>query len=173
MLRLIASFGSILLIGLACGCGNNVDHASAVKVMSSALTGTVAADGQLVSVTLNPAGGHVEATLNNLVGTGTATVTGTVTHNGNLTTTNVDVTFKDWSDPVAHVTLNGALHEAGTFSSPLPLAGDVELTGALAATGDVNATVDFDLHGKYSLSGFSVTGSVGGQSLIDVQVSAK
>jgi hypothetical protein len=170
MLRL-TSIGSVLLLALASGCGGGVDHASAVKVMNSALTGTIAADGATVSVQLAPNGGHVDATVNSLGG-GSAHVVGTVVRANGVLTTNVDVTFKDWIDPLAHVTLNGALHEAGTFSSPLPLAGDVEISGALAATGDVNATVDFDLHGKYSLSGFSVTGEVGGQSFVNIQVSA-
>jgi hypothetical protein len=169
MLRL-TSLGSLFLVALASGCGNNVDHASAVKVMNSALSGTIAAGGQVVSVETNANGGTVDASLTNLLGGGTAHVTGTVTHNGNMTTIDVDVTFKDWTDPLAHVTLNGALHEAGTFASPLPTAGDIDLSGALAVTGDVNATVDFDLHGKYSPTGLSVNGDVGGQSILNVQI---
>ena len=166
MLRLrLLTLGSVSLFALASGCSNGVDHASAVKVMSSALTGTVAADGQTVSADWTASGGQVHATLTNPAGSGTADVAGTVTKSGNTTSETIDVTFHAWSDPVNHVTLDGALHEAGTFSSPLPLTGDVTLSGALSASGDVNATVDFDLHGSYSPSGFSVTGDVGGQSM--------
>jgi len=157
--------GSLFLFALTTGCSNGVDHASAVKVMSSALTGTVAADGQVVSVDWTPSGGHVDAALTNLAGRGSAQVTGTVVRHGAVTSTTVDVTFEDWTDPLNHVTLNGSLHEAGTFSSPLPLVGDVRLGGALAASGDVVATIDFDLHGSYSPTGLSVTGDVGGQSM--------
>jgi hypothetical protein len=172
MIRLM-TIGCISLFALASGCGDHVDHASAVKVMNSALTGTVAADGQMVNVDITKNAGHVDVTLTNLAGTGSAQVTGNITRNGNTTTENVDVTFKDWSDPLNHVTLNGALHEAGTFSAPLPLSGDVTLTGALSSTGDVVATVDFDLHGTYSPTGFAVTGDVGGNSMnTSFQVSA-
>ena len=166
MLRLpLLTVGSLSLLAMASGCSNGVDHASAVKVMSSALTGTVAADGQTVSADWTASGGQVHATLTNPVGSGTADVSGTVTKNGSTTSETIDVTFHAWNDPVNHVTLDGSLHEAGTFSSPLPLSGDVSLTGALAVSGDVDATVDFDLHGSYSPSGFSVTGDVGGQSM--------
>jgi hypothetical protein len=172
MLRLL-SLGSLLAFALAAGCSNGVDHASAVKVMNSALTGTVAADGQVVSVDWTAAGGHLDVAVTNLAGSGSAQVAGTVVRNGAVTSTTLDVTFHDWTDPLSHVTLNGSLHEAGTFSSPLPLVGDVQLSGALAATGDVVATVDFDLHGSYSPTGFSVTGDVGGQSMSGgVQISA-
>ena len=155
----------------AAGCGNSVDHDSAVKVMSSALTGTVAADGQMVSVDWTKSAGKVDITLTNHAGSGTAQLSGTAVRNGNVTTTNVDIAFQNWTDPVANVTLNGSLHESGTFSAPLPLTGDVTVTGALASTGSVNATVDFDLHGTYSPTGFAVKGDVGGNS-IDVELAA-
>jgi hypothetical protein len=164
MLRLL-TLGSLFLFALTSGCGNSVDHASAVKVMGSALTATVAADGQVASVDWNASGGHLDVALTNKAGSGSAQVTGTVVRNGSVTSTTLDVTLKDWTDPLNHVTLNGSLHEVGTFSAPLPLAGDVQLNGALAATGDVVATVDFDLHGTYAPTGFSVTGDVGGQSM--------
>ena len=161
--------GSLCLLALAAGCGNSVDHDQAVTVMSSALTGTVAADGQVVNVDWTKAGGQVDVMLTNHAGSGTAQLTGSVVRNGSVTTTTVDVAFQNWNDPIHNVTLNGTLHEAGTFSAPLPLAGDVTLTGALAATGSVTATVDFDVHGTYSPTGFAVKGDVGGNS-IDVQV---
>lgn len=164
MHRLLAP-APLLLLALAAGCGDHVDHASAVKVMNSALTGTVAADGQVVNVDWTAQGGHVDVALTNKAGTGTAQISGTVVRNGSTTTETVDVAFKDWSDPLNRVTLNGTLHEAGTFSAPVPLTGDVTVTGALASTGDVVATVDFDLHGTYAPTGFSVTGDVGGNSM--------
>lgn len=168
------ALGSIWLLALAAaGCGNNVDHDSAVKVMNLALTGTVAADGQVVSIDVDASGGKLDVALTDSTGKGSATVTGTVTHKGTITNTTVDVTFKDWTDPLNHVTLNGGLHEAGSFSSALPLLGDVKLTGALAATGDVVGTVDVDLLATYSLTGFSVKGDVGGHSMnggVDISI---
>ena len=164
MLRLL-TLGSVFGFALAAGCGNGVDHDSAVKVMGSALTATVAADGQVASVDWTAAGGHLDVALTNKAGTGSAQVVGTVVRNGAVTSTTLDIQLKDWTDPVNHVVLNGSLHEVGTFSSPLPLAGDVKIDGALAATGAVVATVDFDLHGSYSPTGLSITGDVGGQSM--------
>jgi hypothetical protein len=160
-----ATLGGFLLLTLAAGCGSSVDHASAVQVMNLALSGTVAADGQVVSVNLDPAGGQITAALTNPAGSGTATVNGTLAHNGSVTTTTLDIELKDWSDLLHHVTLDGSLHEAGSFSSQLPLLGDVKLTGALAASGDISATVDFDLQASYSLTSLKVTGDVGGQSM--------
>ncbi|HEX6838285.1 MAG TPA: hypothetical protein VF334_17030 [Polyangia bacterium] len=167
MLRLITIAS---LVALA-GCGSQVDHDSAVKVASSALTGTVAADGQVVHVDWSGSAGHVDVALTNPAGMGSAQVTGIVTKSGSSTTETIDVDFSDWTDPLEHVTLNGTLHEAGTFSAPLPLTGDATITGALSSSGSVNATVDFDVHGTYAPSGFAVTGDVGGNS-IDVQVGA-
>jgi hypothetical protein len=164
MLRL-TMLGSLCLIALAAGCGSSVDHDSAVKVMNSALTGTIAADGQVVHVDWTGSNGNVDVTLTNTLGTGTAHVVGTVTRNGNTTTESIDVTFTQWHDNIHNVTLDGTLHEAGTFSAPLPLSGDVTVTGAVAASGSVNATVDFDLHGSYSPTGFAVKGDVGGNVL--------
>ena len=155
---------SFVSFALAAGCSKPVDHQSAVKVMSSALTGTLAADGKVVAVDWQPSGGHIDATVTN-IGGGSAAVTGTWAHNGSVTSTKVDITFQNWTDALNHVTLNGQLHEVGTFSSAVPLAGDVQLSGDLAATGDVVATVDFDLHANYSLSGVTVTGDVGGNSM--------
>jgi hypothetical protein len=168
MLRLLA-LGSLFLLA----CGNGVDHASAVKVMTAALTATAAGDGQAASLDLAATGGHLDVALTNLAGTGSGHVTGTVVRNHGVTSTTVDVELTNWSDPIEHVTLDGSLHEIGSFSSSLPLVGDVQLSGALAATGDVVATVDFDLHGSYSPAGFSVTGEVGGQGMsTSVQLAA-
>ena len=161
--------GSLCLLAIAAGCGSSVDHDQAVTVMSSALTGTVAADGQVVNVDWTKAGGQVDVALTNHAGSGTAQITGTVVRNGSVTTTTVDVAFQNWNDPIHNVTLDGTLHEAGTFSAPLPLMGDVTVTGALASTGGVVATVDFDLHGTYSPTGFAVKGDVGGNT-VDVAV---
>jgi hypothetical protein len=161
--------GSICAIALAAGCSNHVDHDSAVRVMNSALAGTVAADGQVVHVDWTSAGGHVDVALTNPAGTGSAQVVGTVTKNGSTTQESIDVTFNQWHDAIHNVTLDGTLHEAGTFSAPLPLAGDVTLSGAVAASGNVNAMVDFDLMGSYSASGFAVHGDVGGNT-IDVSL---
>ncbi|HEX4460600.1 MAG TPA: hypothetical protein VIA18_21625 [Polyangia bacterium] len=161
-----AAFGGFFALTLAAaGCGNSVDHDSAVKVMNLALTGTVAADGQVVSVNLQPNGGTVTASLTNLLGKGTANIDGSLLVANNVTSTKLDVALDDWQDPLQNLTLQGSLHEVGDFTSPLPLIGDVKLTGALAASGSINATVDFDLHGTYSLTGLHVTGDVGGQSM--------
>ena len=157
--------GSLALTLAAAGCGNSVDHDSAVKVMNLALSGTIAADGQVVSVNVQPNGGTVTAALTNPLGKGTATIDGSLLVANNVTTTKLDVALDDWEAPLQNLTLHGSLHEAGDFSSPLPLIGDVTLKGALEASGDINATVDFDLHGTYSLTGFKVTGDVGGQSM--------
>jgi len=161
MLRLL-TIGSLFVF--VSGCGNHVDHDSAVKVMNSALTATVAADGHVVALDWKPNGVQLDAALTNPAG-GNAQVSGTVERNGSVTNTKVDVAFHDWVDPVHHVTLNGTLHEVGTFTAPLPLAGDVKIDGALAVTGDVAATVDFDVHGSYGPTGFSVTGDVGGNTI--------
>jgi hypothetical protein len=158
-------FVSLCALASAAGCGSSVDHASAVKVMNSALGGTIAADGQIVKADWTPTGGAVDVTLTNPVGSGSAHVLGTLQHGNGAVSTTLDVTFTKWNDPIAGITLDGALHEAGTFSTVAPLTGDVKLDGALATTGSVAATVDFDLHGSYAPTGFSVSGDVGGNSM--------
>ena len=165
--------GSLVLLALASGCGSSVDHDSAVKVMNLALSGTVAGDGHVVSVDVDAAKGHVDVALSDSTGKGSAEVTGSIANSNGVITTEVDVEFKDWTDPLNQVTLNGSLHENGTFASPLPILGDVKLSGDLAVSGAVNATVDFDLKGNYSLTGLSVKGEVGGQSMnsgIDISI---
>ena len=164
----LAMIGTVCLLALA-GCGNSVDHDSAVKVASSALTVTGNANGQVVQIDTTKNGGQVDIMLTNHAGTGTAHVTGTIARNGNVTTTTVDVTLQNWHDPVENVTLDGTLHEAGTFSALSPIAGDVTVNGALSSTGAVHATVDFDVHGSYSATGFAVNGDVGGNT-INIQV---
>jgi hypothetical protein len=163
MTRLLA-FGSLFVFALASGCNNGLDHDSAVKVASSALNGTVAADVHVMA-----GNGSVDVTIDNPNGTGSAHVTGTSTKNGNMLDTKLEVVFTHWTDSAANITLDGSLHEVGTFAAPLPLSGNVQLTGALAASGSVSGSADFDLTGSYSAGGFSVSGQVGGQS-IDVSV---
>jgi hypothetical protein len=164
----LLSFGSILLLVVAAGCNNStLDHDSAVKVSNSALTATTAANANVM--TNSTGGGHIDVTLTS-VGGGTAHVVGTVSKSGDVLSTVLDITFDHWTDVANNVTLDGTLHEDGTFSSPLPLAGTVHLDGDLAASGSVSGTADFDIDGSYSTSGFSVTGHVGGQS-IDVTLS--
>jgi hypothetical protein len=167
-MRGLALIGTAFLLALA-GCGNSVDHDSAVKVASSALSVTGNADGQVVNIDTTKNGGTVDILLTNHAGTGTAHITGTVVKNNGVTATTVDVTLQNWNDPIANVTLNGTLHEAGTFSAIAPIAGDVSVTGSLSSTGSVNATVDFDVQGAYSPTGFAVHGDVGGNT-INVQV---
>ncbi len=162
-MRTLASF--VPLFALAAGCGSTVDHPSAVKVMNAAIGGTISADGQIVSADWTPTGGDVDITLTNPIASGNAHIVGTLAHGSDGVTTTLDVTFVHWSDPVANLTLDGALHEAGSFSTVAPLAGDVKLDGALTTTGSVAAHVDFDVHGSYAPSGFSVSGDVGGQSV--------
>src|SRR5260370_17230678 len=82
-----------------------------------------------------------------------------ITNNG-VTSTTLDINFTHWVDPLANITLDGSLHEAGSFTSGLPLAGSVQLNGALAVSGSVNAPVDFDVKGSYGPGGFSLTGSL-------------
>src|SRR5262249_53064756 len=154
---------SLCALAVTAGCGSTVDHPSAVKVMNAALGGTIAADGQVVNANWTPTGGNVDVTLTNPVGSGSAHIVGPLQHANGAVSTTLDVTFTQWHDPVANITLDGALHEAGTFSTVAPLTGDVKLDGALTSTGSVAATVDFDLHGSYAPTGFSVTGDVGGQ----------
>jgi hypothetical protein len=143
-----------------------------VKVTNSALTGIAAAETHVIVTNANPTGGHIDVTLTNIGGTGSAHVVGDVVKNGNVVSTKLDVTFDHWTDAETNITLDGGLHEVGTFSAPLPLSGDVEVTGALAASGSVSGTVDFDVKGSYSASGVSVNGHVGGQS-IDVNLGIK
>ena len=167
MTRLHLMLQLVSLVGLTlAGCGGaTVDHPSAVKVMNAALGATMSADGKVVNANATPTSAQVDITLTNPLGSGTAQVAGAVANNAGVVSTTLDVTFSHWTDPVANVTLDGALHEAGSFSTVAPLAGDVKLTGALAASGAVNGAVDFDLAGSYGPGGLSISGDVGGQSM--------
>jgi len=160
----LLSFAPLFIFAIAPGCNNSLDHDSAVKVMSSALTGTAAAETH-VTANSSPSGGQLDVTLTNPLGIGSAHVAGTITKSVSSVSTTLDITFDHWTDSSTNITLDGSLHEVGTFSSPLPLSGNVQLTGALTASGAVNGAVDFDLTGSYSSSGFSVTGQVGGQAI--------
>jgi len=162
IMRRLLSFGSLFLFAIVSGCGGNLDHDSAVKVMNSALTGTVAANAQVTGASGN---GQVNVTLTNPHGTGSAHVDGTVMKTGDMLSTTLDIKFDHWTDAETNITLDGSLHEAGTLAVPLPLSGSVELTGDLTASGAVTGAVDFDLKGSYSPTGFSVNGHVGGQAI--------
>jgi hypothetical protein len=160
----LVSITPLFMLALG-GCSSQVDHASAVKVMGSAMSATVAADGHVMSANWKPFAGQVSVTLNNPVGGGTAQILGTANDSNGVVSTTLDIAFNHWHDALENITLDGSLHEAGSFTSGVPLAGSVELNGALAVSGAVNGAVDFDVKGSYSPTGFSVSGQVGGQSL--------
>jgi hypothetical protein len=163
----LLSFGSLFLFAMVSGCGGStLDHESAVKVTNSALTATVAANAHVMASVGN---GHIDVALTNPHGTGSAQIDGTVAKTGDMLSTTLDVKLDHWTDVETNITLDGALHEAGTIAVPVPLSGSVELTGTLSASGAVTGVVDFDLKGSYSPTGFSVTGHVGGQ-VIDITV---
>jgi hypothetical protein len=153
----------VLAIG---GCSSKVDHASAQKVMTSALSASATADtnvmGKVTALTWSPNAGQVTISVNNPIAAGTATIVGSASNTNGVVTTNVDISLNHWVDPFENITLDGSLHEAGSFTTGLPLAGSVQLDGALASSGSVNATVDFNLNGSYGPSGVSVNGNVGG-----------
>jgi hypothetical protein len=165
-MRRLNSLGPLLILALAPGCNNSLDHNQAVQVMGSALTATGTADAHVMS---SGADAQLDLTITNTHGTGTAHAVGTTTKSGDTVTTTFDVTFSHWTDAESHITLDGSLHESAVFSSPVPLTGTVEVSGALAASGAVNGSVDFDVKGSYSSTGFSVSGQVGGQA-IDVML---
>lgn len=161
-MRRLLSFAPLALLAIA-GCGNSeLDHDSAVKVMSAALTGTAAADAHVMN---GNAAGDLDVTITNTAGSGTLHLVGSATSANGTVTTSLDLTFDHWTDLATNVTLDGALHERGTFTTQAPLTGDVKLSGMLAASGAVTGNVDFDLAGSYGPTGVSVTGHVGGQSI--------
>jgi hypothetical protein len=158
------SFGSAVMLAVMSGCGGGttLDHDSAVKVMSSALSATASADAK---VTASSGNGAIDITVTNPKGTGSVHVVGTAAKaNGALSTT-LDITFDKWADAETGITLDGALHEDGSLAVPLPVSGNVNLVGNLAASGTVSGSVDFDVKGSYSPSGLNVDGHVGGQSI--------
>jgi hypothetical protein len=146
------------------GCGSSVDQQSAVKVMSTALTGTGQAQAKLM-----PASGSSTASYNGTVtnpaGSGSATVSGTATQNGSAWSFVFDITYNHWTDAASNVTIDGALHETANFSSLNPLLGSFSLTGMLTASGAVQAHVDFNLSAVYSTTSIKITGNVGGNSV--------
>jgi hypothetical protein len=160
MLRLL-SIAPLFVLAIA-GCSNNVDHATAQKVMTSALTASATANGKVTGASWTPSAAQVNISVTNPIAAGTATITGSASAANGVVTTNVDITLNHWVDPVENITLDGSLHEAGSFTTGLPLAGSVQIDGAIAASGSVNATVDLTLKGSYGPSGVSVDGSVGG-----------
>jgi hypothetical protein len=162
-MRRLRFFVPLALLAIAAGCGNSeLDHDSAVKVMSSALTATAAADAHVMNGT---AAGDLDVTLTNTAGSGSIHVVGSASDEAGTVATSLDITFDHWTDLATNVTLDGALHERGTFTTQAPLTGDVKLSGMLTASGAVSGNVDFDVEGSYGPTGFSVTGDVGGQSL--------
>jgi hypothetical protein len=167
-MRTIITSLAIVSTLVAAGCNNGMDQQSATKVMSSALTGTAAAQAQFKPVT-GQSNASVDATIQNPAGTGSAHVTGTAVDNNGTWTVNFDITYTNWSDLAQNVTLNGSLHETATFTTMVPLVGSVKITGDVAATGSVQGSADFDLGVSYSPTQYQVSGHVGGASL-DVNV---
>jgi hypothetical protein len=159
MTRLIALAPLFLLVT---GCGNNsLDHDSAVKVTSSALTATASA--QVVAAASIT--GNVDVTIHNPAGTGSAHVVGTRTKgNGDVTNT-LDITFDKWADNGSGLVIDGTLHAVATFSTPLPTSGAIDIEGALAVSGSADATAEFKLTGDYGPDGFDVNGHVAGQPI--------
>jgi hypothetical protein len=165
MHRLI-SITPCLALALATGCSSpTVDRASATKVMGVAVNATISGNGQVASANVTPTSAQIDITLNNPAGPGNAHILGNASKANGMVTESVDITFTNWVDVLDNVTLNGMLHESGTFSAPLPLAGNVQIDGALAASGSVNAMVDFNITGAYAPTGFDVSGNVGGNVL--------
>jgi hypothetical protein len=158
MTRLLALAPLFLLVT---GCDNGLDHDSAVKVTSSALTATAGA--QVVAAASLT--GNVDLTITNPAGTGSAHVVGTRTHTANDVTNTLDITLDHWTDRESGITLDGTLHAVATLATPLPTSGAIDLRGALAVSGTVDGNADFELAGSYSPGGFEVSGHVAGQSI--------
>jgi hypothetical protein len=160
-MRLITAALAVIAIA---GCNNGMDQQSATKVMSSALIGTGQAQAQF-----KPTNGQTNAsfdgTITNPAGSGSAHVTGSAVDNNGTWTVNFDITYTNWTDLAANVTLNGSLHESASFTTMSPLVGSVKITGDVAATGSVQGTADFDLAVDYSPTKYQVSGHVGGASL--------
>jgi hypothetical protein len=152
-----------MMLALA-GCNSGLDQQSAAKVMTSALTGTGAAQMQLT-----PQNGQTNASfdgdIQNPAGTGSAHVTGNATQTASGWNVTFDITFNHWADAATGVTLDGALHEAASFTTMSPYVGQVTVTGTVNATGAVQASVDFDMNVSYSPTQYQVAGHVGGASV--------
>ena len=165
---IITTLGLFMLV--AAGCNSGLDQQSATKVMTSALTGTGAAQAQLKPMN-GATNASFDGTIQNPAGTGSAHVPGSATSTSNGWSVVIDVTFDHWTDLASNVTLTGALHESASFSTMSPLVGSVKITGNLAATGSVQSSVDFDLAVDYSPTKYQVVGNVGGASLnLDVNL---
>lgn len=167
-MRLVLTLGVSAL--LLVGCNSGLDQQSAAKVMASALTGTASAQAQF-KPTANNTNANVDVTLTNPAGSGSAHVTGAATQTSNGWNVTFDITFAGWTDLATNVTLDGALHEAASFTTMSPFVGDVKLTGNVKASGAVQGSVDFDVDASYSPTMVHVDGDVGGASLeIDLGV---
>jgi hypothetical protein len=161
-MRLMVSLGLGML--LAGGCSNSLDQQSATKVMSSALNGTAAAQ-----VKLKPVAGASSASFDgdvqNPAGSGSAHVSGSASSTAAGWTVGFDIVFQQWTDLASNVTLNGSLHEAASLTTMSPFVGSVKITGDLAATGSVQAGVDFDLAVDYTATKYQIKGNIGGATL--------
>jgi len=163
----LATLMMLALAGLVValtGCTSGLDQQSAAKVMTSALTGTGAAQMQLTPKN-GAANASIDADIQNPAGTGSAHVTGSATQTGSGWNVTFDITFTKWSDVGTNVTLDGALHEAASFTTMSPFVGQVAVTGSVTASGAVQGSVDFDVNVGYSPTQYQVTGHVGGASV--------
>jgi hypothetical protein len=158
----------ILFAGLfmlaAAGCNNSLDQQSATKVMTSALSGTATAQGKLKPVA-GSSNASFDGDITNPAGSGSAHVTGSATQTSGGWTVTFDIKFTQWHDLASNVTIDGELHETASFSTMSPLVGSVKITGNVAATGAVQAAVDFGLDVNYSPTHYQVSGHVGGASM--------
>lgn len=157
------TLATLMMVALA-GCNSGMDQQSATKVMSSALTGTGAAQMQLTPKN-GATNATVDADIQNPAGSGSAHVTGTATQTGSGWNVVFDITFSHWTDLATNVTLDGALHESASFTTMSPFVGQVTLTGNVAASGAVQGSVDFDMNVSYSPTQYQVAGHVGGASV--------
>ena len=160
-LMIVALAGMAVALG---GCNNGLDQQSATKVMSSALTGTGAAQMQLTPKN-GATSASVDADIQNPDGSGSAHVTGAATQTGSGWNVTFDITFSHWADLATGVTLDGALHENASFTTMSPFVGQVSVTGNVTASGAVQGSVDFDMNVSYSPTQYQVAGHVGGASV--------
>jgi hypothetical protein len=154
---------SLMMVAIT-GCNSGLDQQSATEVMSSALTGTAAAQAQFKPTT-NNSNASFDGDITNPAGTGSAHVTGSATQTSTGWDVKFDITFNQWTDLATNVTLNGGLHETASFTTMSPFVGNVAITGSLAATGAVQSSVDFDVAVDYSPTKYDVVGHVGGASI--------
>ena len=154
---------SLMMVAVG-GCNSGLDQQQATSVMSSALTGTAAAQAQL-----KPVNGQTNASfdgdIQNPAGTGSAHVSGSATQTANGWDVKFDITFTKWTDLATNVTLDGGLHETASFTTMSPFVGNVAITGSVVASGAVQSSVDFDVKVDYSPTKYDVSGHVGGASI--------